>query len=235
MPVHGKKYVAVRNKVDRTQLHNLDFALRFVKENAFAKFDETVEVSMRLNVDPKHADQIVRGTVVLPHGIGKPVRVLVFAQGEKDIEAREAGADHVGCDDLIEKIQGGWFDFDKAVATPDVMGKVGRLGRILGPRGLMPNPKAGTVTFDVAAAVREIRAGRIEFRVDRGGIIHSPVGKVSFDLEKLKDNALMLMETVVKARPPAVKGTYVKSISVSSTMGIGVKIEPTEIINKFRS
>jgi large subunit ribosomal protein L1 len=234
MPKHGKRYNALKEKLERGRLYDLDFALRFVKENATAKFDETVELCMKLGVDPKRADQMVRGTVVLPHGAGRTVKVLVFAQGEKEIEAREAGADYVGCDDLIEKIQGGWLDFDSAVATPDVMSKVGRLGRILGPRGLMPNPKSGTVTFDVAHAVKEIKAGRIEFRVDRGGNIHAPIGKVSFDLSALKENAATLIDAVLKARPVAAKGTYLKALTVSSTMGVGVRVDPVQVVNMFK-
>jgi large subunit ribosomal protein L1 len=226
MPKHGKKYQEASKRVPRDLRHEDPAeALQVVKDNAFAKFDETVEVSVRLGVDPRHADQIVRGTVVLPHGTGKSVRVLVLAQGDKAREAEEAGADFVGLEH-VQKIKDGWVDFDVAVATPDVMGQVGQLGRVLGPRGLMPTPKAGTVTMDVARAVREIKAGKIEFRVDRTGNVHVPIGKVSFPVEKLNGNLDAFMDTVVRAKPPAAKGTYVRSVTVSSTMGPGVKLDP---------
>jgi large subunit ribosomal protein L1 len=221
----GKKHNQARSKYERARFYSLEEALSLVKSMAYAKFDETVDVAFRLGVDPKHADQIVRGTVVLPHGTGKSVRVLVFAQGDKEKEAQAAGADFVGCDDLIERIQGGWLDFDRAVATPDVMGKVGRIGKILGPRGLMPNPKAGTVTFDVAGAVREIKAGRVEFRVDKAGNVHVPCGKVSFPLERLFQNASAVVETVLKAKPSAAKGRYLRNVAVCSTMGPGVRLD----------
>lgn len=234
MPKHGKNFLAVKDKLDRTAFMELDDALAFLKENSKAKFNETVEVTMRLGVDPRHADQMVRGTVVLPFGIGKVVRVLVFATGEKEIEAKEAGAEYVGCDDLIEKISGGWIDFDAAVATPNLMGKVGKLGRVLGPRGLMPNPKTGTVTFDLARAVQELKAGKIEYRVDKGSNIHAPIGKIAFELAHLKANALALIESVVKAKPSASKGIYVKSVGISSTMGVGIKLDPLKISNQFR-
>ncbi|MBQ4360400.1 MAG: 50S ribosomal protein L1, partial [Proteobacteria bacterium] len=188
-------------------------------------FDTSVDVAVRLGVDPRHADQMVRGAVVLPHGIGKTVRVVVFAAGEKEKEAREAGADFVGADDLVQKISEGWLDFDKAIATPDMMGKVGRLGRVLGPRGLMPNPKVGTVTMDVARAIKETKAGRVEFRVERAGIIHAPVGRVSFDADKLAENMRALMDTLIKLKPATTKGTYVKSVTISSTMSPGVKMD----------
>jgi len=223
----GKKYQAASEKIDRAKAYPLAEALSLVKSTAYAKFDETVDMAFRLGVDPKHADQIVRGTVVLPHGTGKSVRVLVFAQGEKEKEALQAGADFVGCEDLIEKIQGGWLDFETAVATPDVMGKVGRIGKLLGPRGLMPNPKAGTVTFDVASAVREIKAGRVEFRVDKAGNVHLPVGKSSFSLERLLENANAVVDTIIKAKPAAAKGRYMRSTTVSSTMGPGVRVDTT--------
>lgn len=200
-------------------------ALQLVKDNAFAKFDETVEVAVRLGVDPRHADQVVRGTVVLPHGTGKSVRVLAITQGDKVREAEEAGADFVGMD-FIQKIKDGWLDFDVIVATPDVMGQLGQLGRVLGPRGLMPSPKAGTVTLDVGRAVKEIKAGKIEFRVDRTGNLHAPIGRVSFDPGKLAENLNAFMDTVVRAKPSASKGTYIKSVTVSSTMGPGVRIDP---------
>jgi large subunit ribosomal protein L1 len=226
MPKHGKKYQEASKRVPRDLRHEDPAeALQVVKDNAFAKFDETVEVSVRLGVDPRHADQIVRGTVVLPHGTGKSVRVLVLAQGDKAREAEEAGADFVGLEH-VQKIKDGWVDFDVAVATPDVMGQVGQLGRVLGPRGLMPTPKAGTVTMDVARAVREIKTGKIEFRVDRTGNVHVPIGKVSFPVEKLNGNLDAFMDTVVRAKPPAAKGTYVRSVTVSSTMGPGVKLDP---------
>ncbi|HOB21479.1 MAG TPA: 50S ribosomal protein L1, partial [Bacillota bacterium] len=206
-------------------------ALAIVKEKANAKFDETVEVAVRLGVDPRHADQQVRGTVVLPHGTGRQVRVLVFAKGEKAKEAEAAGADFVGAEDLAEKIQGGWTDFDVAVATPDMMGVVGRLGRILGPRGLMPNPKTGTVTMEIEKAVREIKAGKVEYRVDKAAIVHVGIGKASFSLEQLQDNFRTLMDAIVKAKPPAAKGTYLRKIVLSSTMGPGVRVNPNSIFD----
>ena len=226
MPKHGKKYRAAVEKFPRgVVLDDPREALRLVKENAFAKFDETVEVAVRLGVDPRHADQIVRGTVVLPHGTGKSVRVLVLAQGEKVREALDAGADYAGME-YAEKIKEGWLEFDVAVATPDVMGQVGQLGRILGPRGLMPTPKAGTVTFDVGKAVREIKAGKIEFRVDRTGNVHAPIGRVSFSVDQLAENLDAFMDTIVRAKPAAAKGTYIKTVAVSSTMGPSARIDP---------
>lgn len=226
MPKHGKRYREAAARIPRgTVLGSAQEALQHVKDVAFAKFDETVEVSLRLGVDPRHADQIVRGTVVLPHGTGKAVRVLVLAQGDKAREAEQAGADFVGME-YVEKIKEGWLDFDVMVATPDVMGQVGQLGRILGPRGLMPTPKAGTVTMDVEKAVREIKAGKIEFRVDRTGNLHAPIGRVSFPVEKLVENFEAFMETVLRAKPSAAKGTYIRSVTVSSTMGPGVRIDP---------
>ena len=202
--------------------------MALVKSMTTTKFDASVDVAVRLGVDPRHADQMVRGAVVLPHGLGKTVRVVVFASGEKEKEAREAGADFVGADDLVQKISEGWFEFDKVIATPDMMGKVGRLGRVLGPRGLMPNPKVGTVTTDVARAIQETKAGRVEFRVERAGIIHAPIGRASFDADKLADNFNALLEVLVKLKPATTKGTYVKSVTVSSTMSPGVKIDPTK-------
>jgi large subunit ribosomal protein L1 len=222
----GKRLADVKKQLNLEALYDPAEALAIVKSAAKARFDETVEVAVRLGVDPKHADQMVRGAVVLPSGTGKQVRVLVFAKGEKEREAREAGAEFVGAEDLVEKIQGGWLDFDMAVATPDTMGIVGRIGRILGPRGLMPNPKTGTVTFDVAAAVREIKAGKIEFRVDKAGIVHVPIGKVSFSVEALLANFYALMDALVKAKPAAAKGTYIRGITISSTMGPGVRVNP---------
>ena len=220
----GKKYEASRKMVDRPA-YELQEAMPLVKKAAFAKFDESVEVALNLGVDPKHADQMVRGTVVLPHGLGKTTRVIVIASGEKVREAREAGADEVGAEDLVQKIQAGWMDFDAVVATPDMMKSVGRLGKVLGPRGLMPNPKTGTVTLDVAKAVSELKAGKVEFRVDKTGIIHCAVGKVSFDADKLADNAKALITSVLRAKPATAKGRYVKNIVVSSTMGPGVPID----------
>jgi large subunit ribosomal protein L1 len=221
----GKNSTTAKAKVDRAVAYSLSDALNLVKEASFAKFDETVDVTVRLGVDPRKADQMVRGAVVLPHGLGKSVRVLVFAKGEKAQEAQEAGADYVGGDDLVEKIQAGWFDFDTAIATPDMMGTVGKIGRLLGPRGLMPNPKVGTVTFDVARAVNESKSGKVEYRVEKAGIVHAPVGKVSFDADKLQDNIVSLMDALIKAKPSTAKGTYLKKISVSSTMGPGVLVD----------
>ena len=232
MPKRGKKYRAAVEQYDRLKPYPLREALELVKKMAYAKFDETVDMAIRLNVDPRHADQMVRGTVVLPHGTGKTVRVLVFAKGDKAKEAEEAGADFVGAEDLIEKIQGGWTDFDVAIATPDMMPMVGRLGKILGPRGLMPNPKVGTVTQDVAKAVKEAKAGKIQFRVDKAGNIHAPIGKVSFDVDKLVENATTLIDAIVKARPASVKGQYVKNITVSSTMGPGVRVDISDVLKK---
>lgn len=226
MPKHGKRYRAAEKLREVTKYYDVHDALRLVKEAASAKFDETVDAVVRLNVDPRHADQIVRGTVNLPHGTGKALRVLAIAEGDKAREAEEAGADYVGTE-YIEKIQQGWLDFDAVVATPDNMREVGKLGRILGPRGLMPTPKAGTVTMDIARAVRELKAGRIEFRVDRTGNVHAPIGKVSFDINRLVENFQGFMDAVLRARPAAAKGGYVRSVSVSTTMGPGVKIEPS--------
>lgn len=229
MPAYGKKYAVARTLVDRTKRYDLVSALSLVKQIHPAKFDETVEVSVRLGVDPRHADQMVRGSVVMPHGIGKVARVVVFAKGEKEKEAQEAGADYVGAEDLVVKIQQeGWLDFDRAVATPDMMSVVGRLGKILGPRGLMPNPKSGTVTFDVSRVVREIKAGKVEFRVDKAGIIHAPVGKVSFPDQALVENARAIIDALIRMKPASSKGQYIKGIAVSSTMGPGVKVDPTQ-------
>jgi large subunit ribosomal protein L1 len=221
----GKKLIAVKEKVDTTKQYSLEEAIKILKENSFTKFDETIDLAFNLGIDPKKSDQMVRGTVVLPHGIGKKVRVLVFAKGEKEKEALDAGADYVGVEDLVEKIMGGWLEFDKAVATPDVMGVVGNLGKILGPRGLMPNPKLGTVTFDVAKAVKEIKAGKIEYKSEKGGIVHVPIGKVSFDDKKLVENALTVINSILKAKPSSSKGKYLKKITISSTMGPGLTID----------
>ena len=230
MPKFGKKYQEAAKLVDKDMLHDVDLAMDLVKKTASAKFDETVEVAVKLGVDPKHADQQLRGAVVLPHGTGRTKRVLVFAKGEKVKEAEDAGADFVGAEELVTKIQGGWAEFDVAVATPDMMGLVGRLGKILGPKGLMPNPKVGTVTLDVTRAVNEIKAGKIEYRTDKAGNIHAPVGKVSFDSEKLLENYQTLVETLIKAKPSAAKGQYIRSITFSTTMGPGVKVNPLKPI-----
>jgi len=230
----GKKYLFAREKIDRQKAYPLDEALRLVKETKYANFDETIEASLRLGVNPKHADQMVRGTVVLPHGTGKKVRVLVFAKGEKEKEAQEAGADYVGADELVEKIQAGWLDFDVAVATPDMMKSVGKLGRILGARGLMPNPKSGTVTMDVATAVRELKAGKISFRVDKAGNIGVPLGKVSFGEDKLGENMRAFMDAILRAKPSAAKGQYVRNLAVCSTMGPGVKVDAARLITDMK-
>lgn len=225
----GKKYRNAVKKVAPDKAYSLSEALALLKEMAYAKFDETVELSIRTGLDPKKSDQNIRGTVLLPHGTGKKVRVLVFAKGEKEAEAREAGADFVGAEDLIQKISGGWTDFDVAIATPDIMGQVGKLGKILGVRGLMPNPKTGTVTFDVAKAVREAKTGKIEYRLDKQGNLHLPVGKRSFDSDKLLDNAKQVLAEVLRAKPASAKGTYIKSITLSSTMSPGIRIALTEL------
>lgn len=232
MAKHGKKYLEAIKKVDREKQYDPIEALQLVKELASAKFDETVEAAFRLGIDTKRADQQVRGAVVLPHGTGKTKRVLVFAKGEKAKEAEQAGADYVGDEDLINKVSQGWFEFDVVVATPDMMGQVGKLGRILGPKGLMPNPKTGTVTFDVAKAVQEIKAGKIEYRADKAGNVHAPIGKVSFDVEKLAENLQALAEALIKAKPAAAKGQYMKSVTVSSTMGPGISINPARFMGR---
>ncbi len=227
----SKRYRELLQKIDRGKDYSLEEAVKLLKETASAKFDETVEVAVRLGVDPRHADQVVRGTVTLPHGTGKDVRVLVIAKGAKATEAEEAGADYVGFKDVIEKIQQGWLDFDVVIATPDVMSEVGKLGRILGPRGLMPNPKAGTVTMDVAKAVKEVKAGKIEFRVDRYGILHVAVGKASFDEDKLIENIKAFIETVIRLKPPAAKGQYLRSITVANTMGPGIRVDRNSVVS----
>jgi large subunit ribosomal protein L1 len=227
----GKKFAAARALVAIDRIYTIEEAIPLVQKVKFAKFDETVELALRLGVDPKHADQMVRGTVVLPHGLGKTKRVLVIASGDKQKEAREAGADIIGGDEMVEKIQGGFMEFDAVVATPDMMRSVGKLGKVLGPRGLMPNPKTGTVTADIAKAVREIKAGKVEFRVDKTGIVHAPVGKTSFATDSLVANAHALVDSVVKAKPSAAKGRYLKSVTLSSTMGPGIRIDTTHIID----
>lgn len=230
MPKHGKKYREARAKVDRTKRYQLDEAIAIVKDCSFAEFDETVEVAIKLGVDPRHAEQMVRGSVVLPNGIGKTVRVAVFAEGDDARAATEAGADVVGSDDLIEKIQGGFLDFDIAIAHPALMGKVGKLGKVLGPRGLMPNPKTGTVSTDIAKAVKESKAGKIEFRVDKGGVVHTIVGKVSFETNALAENCNALIGALQRAKPASVKGAYFRSVTLSSTMGPGVKVDLANLI-----
>ena len=222
---NGKKIRAAKEKIERIREYSLDEAIRIVKESSYAKFDETVDLAFNLGIDPKKSDQMVKGSVVLPHGIGKKVKVLVFAKGEKEKEAADAGADIIGAEDLVEKISKGWLDFDKTVATPDMMGLVGKLGKILGPRGLMPNPKLGTVTFDISRAVKEIKAGKVEYKAEKAGIIHVSIGKVSFDNQKLFDNARAVVDSVVKAKPATSKGKYLKKISISSTMGPGVTVD----------
>jgi large subunit ribosomal protein L1 len=226
MPVKGKKYQEGLKQYQQDNLYDPLEALELVKKIAPAKFDETVEVAVKLGVDPRHADQLVRGTVVLPYGTGKTRSVLVFAKGEKAKEAEAAGADFVGAEDMISKIEGGWLGFDVAIATPDMMGAVGKLGRVLGPRGLMPNPKTGTVTFDVERAVKEVKAGKISFRVEKGGIIHAPIGRVSFATDKLLENFQTLLDALIKAKPAAAKGQYVRSVNVASTMGSGIRVNP---------
>ena len=230
MPRRGKNYRRVVEQIDRTQTYGAEIGLALLKKTSFARFDETVEVAVNLGVNPRHADQMVRGAVVFPNGLGKPVRVAVFAKGDKAIEAREAGADFVGGDDLVARIKDeGWLDFDKAVATPDMMGLVGRIGRILGPRGLMPNPKVGTVTFDVTRAIREMKAGRVEFRVDKAGIVHAPIGKRSFEGAALRGNLIALIETLMRLKPSTAKGVYMKQVTLSSTMGPGIRLDVTSL------
>src|SRR4030043_1886028 len=220
----GKKIKAAKEKVERIRDYSLDEAIRIVKESSYAKFDETVDLAFNLGIDPKKSDQMVKGSVVLPHGIGKKVKVLVFAKGEKEKEAADAGADIIGAEDLVEKISKGWLDFDKTVATPDMMGLVGKLGKILGPRGLMPNPKLGTVTFDIAKVVKEIKSGKVEYKAEKAGIVHVSIGKVSFDSNKLSDNANSVIESILKSKPATSKGKYLKKLSISSTMGPGITI-----------
>jgi len=225
MPKRGKKYNDMKKKIVAGTFNGLEEAVRMVLETSYVKFDETIDVAVRLGVDPRHADQMVRGTVILPNGTGKEVKIIVFAKGEKEKEALDAGADFVGNDDLIEKIKGGWFGFDKAVATPDMMGTVGKIGKLLGPRGLMPNAKTGTVTFDIAKAVDELKAGKIDFRVEKAGIVHAPMGKVSFGVEKIIQNIAVFLETILRLKPASSKGTYLRGIALSTTMGPGIKID----------
>ncbi len=225
----GKKYQEAKAKIDRTKRYSFEEAVKLALENAYAKFDESVDVAVVLGVDPRHADQMVRGSVVLPHGTGKSAKVLVFAKGDKAKEAEAAGADYVGAEDLIKKIQEGWLDFDKAVATPDMMPLVGRIGKILGPRGLMPSAKTGTVTWDVAKAVKDIKAGKVDFKVDRAGVVHAPVGRVSFGPQKILENLAAFFEALMRAKPSAAKGQYIKSITLSTTMGPGVKVDPADV------
>ncbi len=226
MGKRGKKYRDNAQKVDNKNKCSFEEAVQLTVDSAYANFDEGLDLAVRLGVDPRHADQMVRGTVVLPNGVGKDVRVAVFAKGEKEKEALDAGADYAGSDELVAKIQGGWLEFDKAIATPDMMSSVGKLGRILGPRSMMPNAKLGTVTFDIGKTVKEVKSGKIDFKVEKAGIVHVPVGKISFGVEKLLENIAAFMETIVRLKPPASKGTYFKSIAISATMGPGVKIDP---------
>ncbi len=229
MPKRSKKHIEALKKVDKTVQYGPKDALELAVSSSYAKFDETVDVAVRLGVDPRHADQMVRGTVALPNGLGKEVKVLVFAKGEKEQEALDAGADFIATDEVVEKIKAGWFGFDKAIATPDMMGTVGKLGRVLGPRGLMPNAKTGTVTFELGKAIEELKAGKIDFRVEKAGIVHVPVGKVSFGADKLLENVKAFLDKIVALKPAAAKGTYLKSISISSTMGPGIKVDPSLI------
>jgi large subunit ribosomal protein L1 len=235
MANRGKKYLEARGKVDRNRRYELEEGVKLLLETACAKFDEGVDLAIRLGVDPKKSDQMVRGTVVLPHGTGRKVRVLVFAKGQKEKEALDAGADIVGGEDLIEKISKGWLEFDKAIATPDMMGLVSKLGKILGPRGLMPNPKVGTVTFDLERAIKEIKAGKVEFKVEKAGVVHVPVGKVSFGFNQLLGNIKTLLEVILRTKPPTSKGIYLRSIALSTTMGPGIKIDPLDVRGVLKS
>jgi large subunit ribosomal protein L1 len=235
MANRGKKYLEAKSKVDRDKRYELEEGIKLLLETAYAKFDEAIDLAIRLGVDPKKADQMVRGTVVLPNGTGKKVRVLVFAKGQKEKEALESGADIVGGEDLVEKISKGWLEFDKAIATPDMMGLVSKLGKILGPRGLMPNPKMGTVTFDLEKAIKEIKAGKVEFKVEKAGVVHVPVGKVSFGFDRLLENIKTLLEVILRAKPPTSKGIYLRSIALSTTMGPGIKIDPLYVRNFLKA
>lgn len=232
MPKRGKKYTESRNKVDTEKRYDIAEAVKAAIDSSFAGFDETVDVAVKLGVDPRHADQMVRGTVILPNGLGKDVKVLVFAKGEKEKEAIDAGADFAGSDEFIDKIKGGWFGFDKAVATPDVMGTVGKIGKLLGPRGLMPNAKTGTVTFDIARAVSELKAGKIDFRVEKAGIVHAPLGKVSFGPDKLLENLVSFLERIIRLKPASSKGIYLKGIAISTTMGPGIRVD-TSVVKDY--
>ena len=234
MSKRGKKYSDSKKRIDSEGVESFNDAVKVMLDSAFAKFDETVDVAVRLGVDPRHADQMVRGSVVLPHGTGKETKILVFAKGEKEKEATDAGADFVGNEDLVEKIKGGWFGFDKAVATPDMMGSVGKLGKLLGPRGLMPNAKTGTVTFDVARAVNDLKAGKIDFRAGKAGIVHAPMGKVSFGVDKIVQNMTAFFDTIIRLKPASSKGTYLKGIAISTTMGPGVKIDLALVKDLFK-
>ncbi len=229
MAKRGKKYRAHREKIDPAKRYTFQEALQLAGDCVYARFDESLDIAVRLGVDPRHADQMVRGTVVLPNGLGKPVRVLVFAKGEKVREALDSGADQAGGDELVDQIKGGWLEFDKTVATPDMMGSVGKIGKVLGPRGLMPNAKLGTVTFDVARVVKEIKAGKVDFRVEKTGIVHAPMGKISFGQERLFENIAAFMDTLIRLKPTAAKGTYVKGIAISTTMGIGIQVDPLAV------
>lgn len=234
MSKRGKKYSDSKKRIDSEGVESINDAVKVMLDSAFAKFDETVDVAVRLGVDPRHADQMVRGSVVLPHGTGKKTKILVFAKGEKEKEATDAGADFVGNEDLVEKIKGGWFGFDKAVATPDMMGSVGKLGKLLGPRGLMPNAKTGTVTFDVARAINDLKAGKIDFRAEKAGIVHAPMGKVSFGADKIVQNMTAFFDTIIRLKPASSKGTYLKGIAISTTMGPGVKINLAHVKDLFK-
>lgn len=229
MPKHGKNYRNAVEGTDTAAKHDVEAGLKLALDKAFAKFDETVDVAINLGVDPKYSDQMVRGAVSLPHGLGKDVRVAAFCKGDKEAEAKEAGADIVGAEDLVEKIQGGWLEFDKAVATPDMMALVGRIGKVLGPRGMMPNAKTGTVTFEIGNAISELKAGKVEFKVDKAGVLHAPIGKVSFGAEKLQDNLRTLLDTVNRMKPSSAKGTYMKAVAIATTMGPGVKVDPLSV------
>ncbi|KAB1442317.1 50S ribosomal protein L1 [Pseudodesulfovibrio senegalensis] len=229
MPKHGKKYRNAVEGVDMAQRVSVEDGVKMAVEKAYAKFDETVDVAINLGVDPKYSDQMVRGAVSLPNGLGKDVRVAAFCKGDKEAEAKEAGADIVGAEDLVEKIQGGWLDFDKAVATPDMMAQVGKIGRLLGPRGMMPNAKTGTVTFDIGSAVSEMKAGKVEFKVDKAGVLHAPIGKVSFGAEKLLENMFALLDAIMRLKPSSAKGAYMKNVAVATTMGPGIKIDPLTV------
>ncbi len=234
MSKRGKKYSDSKKRINSEGVESINDAVKVMLDSAFAKFDETIDVAVRLGVDPRHADQMIRGSVVLPHGTGKKMKILVFAKGEKEKEATDAGADFVGNEDLVEKIKGGWFGFDKAVATPDMMGSVGKLGKLLGPRGLMPNAKTGTVTFDLARAINDLKAGKIDFRAEKAGIVHAPMGKVSFGVDKIVQNMTAFFDTIIRLKPASSKGTYLKGIAISTTMGPGVKIDLAHVKDLFK-